>query len=169
MRRTILIGSALALVLSGFGCGYGKDTGPKTPVDAQQFDGLVDQFMSRTQSCFGEVFQANMGREATEVERADQARVKKAMDGLKAELMGCLTGKGYGNEVQVEGSMVEGWLAQEGCVEFARAAFKAPQCIAIQSAIEEAGFSPDGALPPAEPPRKKRSEDDEGETDQGTD
>lgn len=161
MRQRFRLCCALVLLVAGFGCGYGKDSGPQTPKDKQQFDGLVDQFMTRTQTCFGEVFQANMGRQATEAERGDADRKKKAMDTLRAELLGCLTGKGYGNEVQLGGAVLEGWLAEQGCAEFARAAFKAPQCIAIQSAIEEAGYSPDAATPPAAPPTKKRSTDDD--------
>ncbi|MFH2009736.1 MAG: hypothetical protein ABI333_24290 [bacterium] len=70
--------------------------------------------------------------------------------------MQCMTGKGYGNETQIDASVIETWLAKTGCPQFAAAAFKAPQCIAIQSVLEEAGYAPDAPAPAKKPPAKKR-------------
>lgn len=147
---------SVGVLAMGFGCGYGKDTGPKAPKAQSQFEPLADKFVSRTQSCFDDVFQVNMGRVMTAEERGAKDKATKAMTQLRAELLGCLTGKGYGNEVQLDSAMVEGWMAKASCKEFAQAAFKAPQCIAIQSVVEEAGFSADAASPPPrQPPAKK--------------
>ncbi len=157
MRRLQQLGCALGALtlLSTVGCGYGKDTGPKAPRPRQQFEPLVDRFVKRTMQCYDDVFNVNMGRQVTDKERNDQARLGKVKVAMRRELLGCLTGKGYGNEIQVEPSVVEVWLSKTGCPQFAVAAFRAPQCIAIQSVLEEAGFSPDAA-PPAAPPAKKR-------------
>lgn len=155
MRKMLQAGCALGALAILASCGYGKDTGPKQPKAQKQFEPLVDRFVKRSQSCFGDMFQVNMGRPVAASERADTAKVSKAMVELRKELLGCLTGKGYGNEIQVEASVVDAWMAKTGCAQFAAAAFKAPQCIAIQSVLEEAGFNPDAA-PGAKPPKKKR-------------
>ena len=155
MRAAQMISCCMALGLSGLGCGYGKDTGPTTPKADSQFEPLADRFVAKVRSCFDEVFQVNMGRPVTAEERAQKDRISKALGQLRAEVMGCLTGKGYGNEVQLDPPMVESWMAKAGCQEFAQAAFKAPQCIAIQSVVEEAGFTSDAPSPPRQPPVKK--------------
>jgi hypothetical protein len=151
----------LILVLLGLpvlwvGCGYGKDTGPKAPKPSAQFEPLVDRFVERCKSCYEHVFQVNLGRQLTAPERADANKQAQALKAMRTELLQCLTGKGYGNEVQLEASVVEVWLAKTGCPQFASASFKAPQCIAIQSVLEEAGYSPDAPQPPKRPPVKKR-------------
>lgn len=152
MRRMILLGCVAALAAS---CGYGKDTGPKAPKPQKQFEPLADQFAQKSGTCFEDVFKVNMGRPMTAAERADKARRAKALQDLRKELLGCLTGKGYGNEIQLERQVVEVWMGKTGCPQFAAAAYKAPQCIAIQSVLEETGYDPDAA-PPARPPAKKR-------------
>ncbi len=153
VKATILSVLGAALVLSG--CGYGKDTGPKHPKSSPRFAPLADRFQARCNTCFEDVFHVNMGRQLTAGERADAARKSKAMAAFRQELMQCMTGKGYGNETQVEASTVEIWLSKTGCPQFAAAAFKAPQCIAIQSVLEEAGYPEDGPNPTKAPPRKK--------------
>lgn len=156
MRISQCLSCGVALVLTTLGCGYGKDTGPTTPKSQAQFEPLVEQFVTRSQSCFDDVFKVNMGRAISVEEQGAKDKVNKAMSQLRAELLGCMTGKGYGNEVQLDASLVQGWLAKSGCLEFAQAAYKAPQCIAIQSVVEEAGFSAEAAAPPRQPPSKKR-------------
>jgi len=148
--------SALCVPLLLGSCGYGKDTGPKHPKKSPRFAPLADRFSQRCKSCFDDVFQVNMGRQQTAAERADTAKHAKAITAFRAELMQCMTGKGYGNEIQIEATVVEVWVAKTGCPQFAAAAFKAPQCIAIQSVLEEAGYSPDSPAPAKKPPAKKR-------------
>ena len=152
--KALLIGACSVLLLS---CGYGKDTGPKQPKASAQFKPLVDQFLAKCKTCVGDVFQVNLGRPITAAERGDSAKLDKALSTLRTELMQCLTGQGYGNEIQIERQVVEAWLAKTGCPQFAQTAFKAPQCIAIQSVLEEAGYplAPAGSKPPARPPAKK--------------
>jgi hypothetical protein len=111
--------------------------------------------MVRCKACFEDVFHVNMGRQLTAAERADTAKINKAMTAFRQEIMQCMTGKGYGNETQVEAPVVEVWLARTGCPQFAAMAFKAPQCIAIQSVLEEAGYPEERTLPPKAPPKKK--------------
>ncbi len=155
MRVRAMILSAVGAVLMMVGCGYGKDTGPKQPKSSPIFAPLADRFQARCKTCFDDVFNANMGRQLTAAERADAAKRAKAMAAFRQEIMQCMTGKGYGNETQVEASVVEVWLAKPGCPQFASAAFKAPQCIAIQSVLEEAGYPEESATPPKAPPKKK--------------
>jgi hypothetical protein len=156
MRVRALILGALCVPLLMLSCGYGKDTGPKQPKSSPLFAPLADRFQARCKACFDDVFHVNMGRQISPAERSDAARMQKAMSSFRQELMQCMSGKGYGNETQVEASVVEVWLAHTGCPQFAQAAFKAPQCIAIQSVLEEAGYPEEGASPPKAPPRKKR-------------
>jgi len=156
MRVKTMILSALCMALMTVSCGYGKDTGPKQPKSSPLFGPLADRFQARCKACFEDVFHVNMGRQLTAAERSDAAKMKKALASFRQELTQCMTGKGYGNETQVEASVVEVWLATTGCPQFAAAAFKAPQCIAIQSVLEEAGYPEENASPPKAPPKKKR-------------
>lgn len=155
MRVKSMILSALCAVLMMLGCGYGKDTGPKQPKTSPRFGPLADRFQARCKACFEDVFHVNMGRQLSAAERSDAVRMQKAMTAFRQELMQCMTGKGYGNETQIEASVIELWLAKTGCPQFATAAFKAPQCIAVQSVLEEAGYPEEGASPPKAPPKKK--------------
>jgi len=155
MRVKTMILSALCTALLMLSCGYGKDTGPKQPKASPQFAPLADRFGARCKTCFEDVFHVNMGRQLTAAERTDTVKMKKALVAFRQELMQCMTGKGYGNETQIEAPVVEVWLAKTGCPQFAAAAFKAPQCIAIQSVLEEAGYPEENASPPKAPPKKK--------------
>ena len=120
MRTTML--GALGVLMLVVGCGYGKDTGPKTPKTSPRFAPLADRFKAKCQTCYDDVFHVVMNRQMTEAERADKAKQTKALTELRTELMQCMTGKGYGNETQVEASVVEVWLAKTGCPQFAAAA-----------------------------------------------
>jgi hypothetical protein len=156
MRVKTMILSALCAVPMMLGCGYGKDTGPKRPKASPRFAPLADQFQARCKVCYDDVFHANMGRQLTAAERADAAKMQNALAAFRLEILQCMTGKGYGNETQIESATIEVWLAKTGCPQFAAVAFKAPQCIAIQSVLEEAGYPEENASPPKAPPKKKR-------------
>jgi hypothetical protein len=154
-KQTLVILVAGALLGA---CGYGKDTGPKAPKESIQFEPMVQRFVQKCQTCLDDVFQVSLGRPASAAERSDAAKLGAVYAAWKKELGQCLTGQGYGNEVQVEAQVVEVWLGHTGCPQFAAAAFKAPQCIAMQSVLEEAGYAPGAggasATPPARPPAK---------------
>ena len=154
VRLSILITPCVAALIMS--CGYGKDTGPKRPKTSPQFAPLADRFAKRCDQCFEDVFHANMGRQMSAKERADTAKKQKAMGEIRREIFQCMSGKGYGNEVQLDPSVAEVWLAKTGCPQFAAAAFKAPQCIALQSVLEEVGFDPSAPAPATKPPAKKR-------------
>ena len=105
MRVKTMILSALCTALLMLSCGYGKDTGPKQPKVSPHFAPLADRFQARCKTCFEDVFHVNMGRQLTAAERTDAVKMKKAMASFRLELMQCMTGKGYGNETQVEPSI----------------------------------------------------------------
>ena len=157
MRKQTLV-TLVAVALLG-ACGYGKDTGPKSPKSSIEFEPLVQRFVQKCQTCLDDVFQVSLGRPATAAERADAAKLGALYAAWKKEVGQCLTGQGYGNEVQLEATVMEVWLGHPGCPQFAAAAFKAPQCIALQSVLEEAGYAPGAggtsAAPPARPPAKR--------------
>ncbi len=121
------------------GC-YGKDNGPKHPRAQAQFNQIVAKFTARMKQCLPEAVQANMNRPMTETERANSKIVAQALSNFKTELTQCLTGEGYGNEVQLEAAKVKGWLAQPDCATFAKTVFNAAECSALQMVLEDSGF-----------------------------
>ena len=138
-RGLVLVSFMLSSVL--FACGYGKDTGPKHPRPQAQFNETVAKFTSRMKQCLPEAVQANLNRPITETEKADGKRVGTALSNFKTELTQCLTGEGYGNEVQLEASKVEAWLSKPDCATFVKAVFDAAECSALQMVLEDSGFA----------------------------
>lgn len=161
-RSFLLLAGACALLC---GCGYGKDTGPKHPRAKEQFLPVIARFEMQMEKCIGNAVQVNLNREITAEELNNKPLIKKAVTALSKELQQCLTGRGYGNEVQIEINHVEGWLAKTSCPEFAKAVFTSARCNVLQMVLADNGFpekapasarKPPPAQPPAQPPAKKR-------------
>lgn len=137
-------GTALALSLAVSwalaACGYGKDTGPKHPRPRAQFDQVVAKFTARMKQCLPEAVQVNLNRPITEAEKGNSKLVGTALSNFKTELSQCLTGEGYGNEVQLEAAKVDQWLTKPDCTTFVKAVFDAAECSALQMVLEDSGF-----------------------------
>ncbi len=139
MKRMAKVTWAVALVVVA-ACGYGKDTGPKHPRPRAKFEKLVGRFVARVGQCLPELVQAGLNRPMTEAEKADANLRKTTLSNYRTELMQCLTGEGYGNEIQVEPASVEKWLQAPDCAAFAKAVSNAPECSALQLVLEDSGF-----------------------------
>lgn len=154
-RSGVWILAIPALAITCAGCGYGKDTGPKKPRESQNFMPTLARFTQRMERCIGDAVKVNLNRPITQAEFNNKELIKKAINNLRTELLQCFTGKGYGNEVQIEANHVEVWLAKPSCPEFAKAVFTSPRCNVLQMTLADSGFSE--APPKPEPPKKKRA------------
>ena len=143
------------LGLSVIGCGYGKDTGPKKPRESQNFLPTLARFTKRMEVCIADAVKVNLNRPITPAELNNKELIKKAVNNLRTELLQCFTGKGYGNEVQIEANHVEVWLSKPSCPEFAKVVFSSPRCNVLQMTLADSGFPE--APPKPEPPKKKRT------------
>ena len=137
-KRLFLVG--IALVAGVFAGCYGKDTGPKKPRAKESFMPTLEKFTARASKCLPEMVQANLKRPMKEEEKGNESLKKGAVSNLRTELLQCFTGKGYGNEVQIESKHVKEWLAQPDCAGFAKAVFASPRCAVIQMTLEDSGF-----------------------------
>jgi len=131
----------LVLVLLTLGSCYGKDTGPKSPRKKAPFMPVLDEFTQRSRECLPQMVKANLSREMTAEERTNEALKKGAVSNLRTELLQCFTGKGYGNEVQIEPEHVKEWLAKPDCETFAKAFSESFRCSVLQMTLEDSGFS----------------------------
>ncbi len=131
----------LGLAFLTLGSCYGKDTGPKSPRNKEPFMPTLDAFTKRSRECLPEMVKANLGREMSAEERTNEALKKGAISNLRTELLQCFTGKGYGNEVQIEPAHVKKWLAKPDCETFAKAFSESFRCSVLQMTLEDSGFS----------------------------
>ncbi|MCD6496835.1 MAG: hypothetical protein J7M25_00830 [Deltaproteobacteria bacterium] len=151
MKRCGLAIAVVFVVAWSVGGCYGKDNGPKHPRASGQFDTTVSKFLVRMKQCMPQAVQTNMHRPMTAAELANKQLTGKALSNFKIELSQCLTGKGYGNEIQLEGAKVDAWLAAPDCAGFAKALFDTPECSALQMVFEDSGFSEQTTGPAAIP------------------
>ncbi len=142
VKKTWPVVSFLALGCIVLSACYGKDTGPQAPREKEAFMPTLEEFTKRSAECLPEMVEAVVGRAMTAEEQTNDALKEGAVGNLRTELLQCFTGRGYGNEVQIESSYVRGWLAKPDCVSFAKAFSETFRCSVLQMTLEDSGFDP---------------------------
>lgn len=142
--------SILAIGCIFFTSCYGKDTGPKAPREKEAFMPTLEEFTKRSAECLPEMVEAVVGREMTSEERTNDPLKEGAVSNLRTELLQCFTGRGYGNEVQIEAGHVREWLGKPDCASFAQVFSESFRCSVLQMSLEDSGFSR-GEQPVEEP------------------
>jgi hypothetical protein len=142
MKRIFRSALSVAVAAALFSGCYGKDTGPKKPREKKGFMPVLEKFTARSRECIGEMVKANIGRPLKPSEKADKTLIEKGVRNLRKELLQCFTGKGYGNEVQIDKKHVQAWLDKKTCAAFAEAVFMSPRCSVLMMVLEDSGFNP---------------------------